>query len=365
MRIEPPLRWDMFCRVIDNFGDLGVCWRLSRNLATRGQQVRLWVDAPQALAWMAPDGCAAVDVRHWSEPLDLRGVAPGDVLIEAFGCDPPATYVAMFSEAVHADRSGAATSFRAWINIEYLSAEPFAERCHGLPSPVQHGAGAGLVKHFFFPGFTARTGGVLREADLAARQSAFRRADWLHSHGVALVAGERVVSLFCYEPPSLGALIEQLAAGPMPTRLLVAAGRPSAAVRRLLHEDNQHGALAVTFLPHLSQHDFDHLLWASDLNFVRGEDSLVRALWARRPLVWQAYPQHDGAHAAKLEAWLRWLEAPATLARWHRIWNGSEDADLPVLEPAAWQPCAQAACARLLAQPDLAMQLLRFVAGKS
>jgi hypothetical protein len=23
------LHWDIFCRVIDNFGDIGVCWRLA------------------------------------------------------------------------------------------------------------------------------------------------------------------------------------------------------------------------------------------------------------------------------------------------------------------------------------------------
>ena len=63
-------------------------------------------------------------------------------------------------------------------------------------------------------------------------------------------------------------------------------------------------------LPWLTQADFDHLLWACDLNFVRGEDSLVRAAWAGAPFVWQVYPQHDGAHAAKVEALLAGMAAP-------------------------------------------------------
>ncbi len=60
-----PLQWDIFCRVIDNFGDIGVCWRLATQLAGQGQQVRLWVDDASALQWMAPEGCPGVEVRAW------------------------------------------------------------------------------------------------------------------------------------------------------------------------------------------------------------------------------------------------------------------------------------------------------------
>ena len=55
--------WDIFCQVIDNFGDIGVCWRLAADLAARGHQVRLWVDDASALHWMAPQGAAGVEVR--------------------------------------------------------------------------------------------------------------------------------------------------------------------------------------------------------------------------------------------------------------------------------------------------------------
>jgi len=55
------MHWDLFCRVVDNFGDIGVCWRLAADLATRGDAVRLWCDDASALAWMAPDGAPGVD----------------------------------------------------------------------------------------------------------------------------------------------------------------------------------------------------------------------------------------------------------------------------------------------------------------
>jgi uncharacterized repeat protein (TIGR03837 family) len=85
-------RWDVFCRVIDNHGDLGVCWRLACDLADRGQQLRLWVDDPAALRWMAPQGHPRVALLHWTEDTPLP--EPGDVVVEAFGCDPPEAFVA-------------------------------------------------------------------------------------------------------------------------------------------------------------------------------------------------------------------------------------------------------------------------------
>ena len=59
--------WDLFCRVIDNFGDIGVCWRLAADLAARGETVRLWVDDPAPLRWMAPHGAPRVDVHGWTD----------------------------------------------------------------------------------------------------------------------------------------------------------------------------------------------------------------------------------------------------------------------------------------------------------
>ena len=272
-----------------------------------------------------------------------------------------------------------------WLNLEYLSAEPYVERMHALPSPVMHGPAAGWTKWFFYPGFTPRTGGLLREADLPARQAAFDRAAWLRAQGVDW-RGERLVSLFCYEPAALPALLHQLASADEPTQLLVTAGRATAAVRQAIEGENGlqrlldgRKQLSISYLNHLPQTEYDLLLWACDWNFVRGEDSLVRALWAAAPLpsgraaapfIWQIYPQpEDNAHHAKLNAWLDWLGAPASLRAFHHAWNGVADAratvpDLPRLNLAAWRDCVQTAHARQLAQPDLVDQLIGFVHEK-
>jgi uncharacterized repeat protein (TIGR03837 family) len=347
------MRWDIFCKVIDNHGDIGVCWRLAAELAARGDAARLWVDDTSALAWMAPGGHARVEVIAWTGGMPAR--EPGDVVVEAFGCDPPPAFVAAL--AAKAARDGRQPP---WVNLEYLSAEPYVERSHGLPSPVMQGPGAGLVKHFFYPGFTPRTGGLLREHDLAARQAAFDRAAWLAERGIA--PASRLVSLFCYEPPGLAALLRQLAQAPRDTRLLVTAGRARAAVERVLAQapDLQPG---ISFLPLMSQRDYDHLLWSCDLNFVRGEDSVVRALLAGRPFVWHIYPQDDGAHHAKLDAFLDWMRAPDDLRAFHHAWNGLPGSAPAVLPTglAAWGRTAELARARALAGPELAAQLSRFV----
>ena len=349
-----PLTWDVFCKVIDNHGDLGVCWRLAAQLAQHGQRVRLWVDDASALDWMEPGALQGqwpnVEVRAWAGAAPTA-LPPSDVLIEAFGCDIAADWVLAV-----APRPG------PWINLEYLSAEAYVERTHSLPSPVLSGPLAGRTKHFFYPGFTPATGGLLREPDLLTRQTRFDRSAWLQTNAPGW-QGERVISLFCYEPVNLGTWLDHLRQPDQaPTRLLVAPGRPAAAVRHHLGQKDRHGPLHITWRPHCTQTEFDQALWASDLNVVRGEDSLVRALWAGQPLIWHIYPQDDGAHHAKLQAFLDWLDAPADMRDQHRFWNADTACPMPLHSPATWAGATAAARQRLLAQADLLSQLLNFVA---
>ena len=342
------MRWDLFCRVVDNFGDIGLCWRLARELVARGEQVRLVVDDSSALAWMAPAGASGVEVRSWPAP--GAPFDPADVVVEAFGCDPPAACVQAMVERA---QQGVAP---AWINLEHLSAEAYVERSHGLPSPQLNG----LKKWFFYPGFSRRTGGLLREQGLADLRCAFDRVAWLAGLGLQLRPGERVVSLFCYDNLALPSLLEQLAREP--TLLLLTPGPAQRQVPQSVP------GLRLARLPWLSQIDFDHLLWSCDLNFVRGEDSLVRAIWAGAPFVWQAYPQDDGAHLHKLQALLERLALPDDAAALWRAWNGMPvpAAFARALPPApAWRDAARDLRADLCAQDGLAEQLIAFASGKA
>ncbi len=347
----PGAAWDIWCRVIDNHGDAGVCWRLAGALAAWGLRVRLHIDDASALAWMAPDGCRGVEVRPW--PGDDALPVAGDVVIEAFGCDPPAGVVAAMSRRPRPP---------VWLNLEYLSAEPYVERSHGLPSPQP----GGLTKWFFYPGFTPRTGGLLRETGLLTRRAAFDSDAWLAARGWARRPGETVASLFCYGQAPVPALLQRLSG--QPTLLLATPGH---AQQLLAGASATAGALPpgvrVIALPWLTQADYDQLLWACDLNFIRGEDSLVRAIWAGAPFVWQIYPQHDGAHAPKLQAMLAALNPPADAAAFFWAWNGL--AASPALPPWPQREPWRAACERwrreLSRPPDLATQLLDFVADRA
>ena len=326
-------RWDIFCTVVDNFGDIGVCWRLAQQLADEhSADVRLWVDNLERFACLCPSvktdanaqQVGAVDVRRWDADFAaVEATDVADVVIEAFACEIPAPYIAAMKQR---------SVPPVWINLEYLSAEEWVEGCHLLKSPQ---SGSRLAKRFFFPGFTAGTGGLLRERGLLAARAAFDAAAtasfWKSLNLPASITGELRISLFCYENPALPELLQCWTEGPGAIRLLVT---PGAAARQTAdwfgdasHDDwpLSRGTLTVHALPFLSQPRYDRLLWACDVNFVRGEDSFVRAQWAQRPFVWQIYPQAADAHLVKLQAFLqRYLgdsPNPEPVRNCWRAWN--------------------------------------------
>jgi len=356
----PPVQWDLFCRVIDNLGDAGVCWRLAADLAARGETVRLVIDDAVPLTHIAPAGAERVEVLAWHDGIALPPNI--EVVIEAFGCDPPAPYVAQMAHA---------TRPPCWVNLEYLSAQPYAARSHGLASPQGRGPGAGLTKWFFQPGFTPDTGGLLREPGLLDARDAFERDAWLQAMGWPRQHGEQVTVLFSYSHQGIAAWLAALAA--QPTLLLVPQGPAQGLVRRALGPSLRSGALRGLLLEWLPQPQFDRLFWSADLNVVRGEDSLVRALWAGAPFFWQLYPQHDGEHLRKLQAFLEcWQLAggaalPRGVADWFVWWNADAGTvpSVPLQPPAApWREAVRDWREQLARQSDLTTRLIGFAAGK-
>jgi uncharacterized repeat protein (TIGR03837 family) len=370
---------DLFCRVVDNYGDIGVCWRLARQLAgEHGVAVRLWVDDLASFRRI----CAAIDpsadeqvlqgvtVRRWHDDrvAPVQGVA--DAVIEAFGCALPPDYLkAMAARATPP----------VWINLEYLSAEDWVAGCHGLPSPHPQ---LPLTKYFFFPGFDAGSGGLLAEAGLEQRRTAFaadprQKAAFLAGLGVHPAPDDCVMSLFCYPTAPVAALLDSLRDDARPSLLLAPEGVASAALagwagKPLAPGDVvRRGSLSLQVVPFLDQPDYDRLLWCCDLNFVRGEDSMVRAQWAQKPFIWQIYPQEEDAHRIKLDAFLARFSvgmppdtAGACRAAWH-AWNGDGDlrGSWPALRNAlpALQAHMPGWCGRLREQGDLVGNLLAFI----
>ena len=292
-------RWDIFCKIVDNFGDIGVCWRLARQLQIEhGLQIRLWIDDLEAAQKIIPNlnlaeksqVCEEIMILKWQAAAkegeaDFSQVA--DVVIEAFACELPTSYLAAM-----------ARKQCKWVNLEYLSAEPWVADFHGKPSPQPQHC---LIRYFYFPGFTEATGGLIRERDILGPHYDKGRND------VECLK----ISLFCYPHAPIQDLLTAMAESNQPINCYVPAssilpqiasffGKETMVVGDYLSQKNLH----VYALPFLSQADYDALLRDCDINFVRGEDSWVRAIWAGKPYIWQPYFQDENAHIKKINAFL-------------------------------------------------------------
>lgn len=351
--------FDLFCRVIDNFGDAGVCWRLARQLAAMGHDTRLWIDDLETLNRLVPDVQPALS-RQRVEGVEIgpwtcaeHAVPPLDgVVIEAFACVLPTRY-----------ESAMPAQGCLWINLEYLSAESWVDGCHGLPSPQANG----VPKYFYFPGFTQSTGGLLHEPGLecararAIAQDRRQRLSILTGlRASALPEDGRYILLFCYPDAPLAGLQDALSRQDGPTCLLVP-GTPQPPLR-------DQGSLRILSIPFVPQARFDELLWCCDMNFVRGEDSVVRAIWAGSPFVWQIYRQTGSIHLDKLDAWLARAQWPEPAQALTRAWNRQDDAGVADSLSAAlqagpwraWQARCREWSAELAAHADLAHNLVKF-----
>lgn len=353
---------DIFCDVVDNFGDIGVTWRLAKQLvAEHDQHVRLWVNNLTAFCQLCPEADenvpvqsrSGVEVHFW--PKIWVPSQPADLVIEAFGCELPQPYI---------DAMATRTKPSLWLNLEYLSAEDWVNGCHCLPSLQPKG----LKKHFFFPGFTPQTGGLLREKDLLTQRMRFQQdadaqCEFLSQYGVTPHPNAVLISLFAYENPALPSWLEALSKSSTLVQLLVPVGRVLSNLKHWLNLKTLtsgdiivRGALTINVIPFMSQEDYDRLLWLCDFNIVRGEDSFVRAQWAGRPFLWHIYPQQENTHLDKLEAFMTLycagLESTTinTLRQLWLAWNNGENlfhqwedlvAVWPTLERHAEQWCEQ------------------------
>jgi uncharacterized repeat protein (TIGR03837 family) len=369
-------RWDIFCTVVDNFGDIGVTWRLARQLAAEhGLAVRLWVDDLRAFERICPaiDINAAqqwqqgVEVRHW--PAAWVHTDAADVVIAAFACQLPSDYM---------DAMAGREQPPLWMNLDYLSAEDWVVGCHGLPS-VKYKS---VQKIFFFPGFQPGTGGLLRERGLLEQRRQFQQdpeaqRQFLQGLGIDRAPEAQLISLFAYENAGLASWLDVLAADTAPTHLLVPEGRILGDVARWLEVEalavgaiHVRQSLTVQVLPFVRQDQYDHLLWSCDFNAVRGEDSFVRAQWAGRPMLWHIYQQDEDIHLDKLDAFLALYTkglSPAAAEAMNGLWR-AWSAGQPIGEHwlAArnhWpelQKNAEAWCLEQGLQADLAAALVQF-----
>ena len=382
-------KWDIFCCIVDNYGDIGVCWRLAKQLVYEHHlTVRLFIDLPEVAQKIIPNlntslshqkvsgvEVRVLDIALFSKDGFVEDVA--EVVIEAFACGLPKQYTAV----IQLSRQPT-----IWLNLEYLSAEKWVDDFHLIPSVNPT---TGLIKHYFFPGFNRVTGGLLREEDLIARRDTFQANHTLQLEFFQQLSGAIInpndvkVSLFCYPHAPLLNMLKVLSSGIDAIKIFIPDSIILSTISQFLDVDKaslnagneyKKGCLSIYVVPFLSQDDYDKLLWCCDVNFIRGEDSWVRAIWAGKPFIWQPYFQQEESHINKLNAFLddycqdllptastvlrrlnhAWVNATSSVDSLAYCWNDY----IQQFQP--YKVHAQKYTKQLAAQADLASRLVDF-----
>ncbi len=384
----------IFCKVIDNFGDIGVAWRLSRGLG-RGlaktipsAEVVLYVDDWVACARLIPtlpvDHAIyheeAVTLVNWRADQPLMYLPTRvDWVIETFSCEIPDEVCQRMTQHIVQK-----TVLPLWLNLDYLSAEAWTESYHLLPSPQPNG----VVKYFYYPGFTPTSGGILWDDDERVRQQSFLQ-DTTAQRALTRQLGlpDRVwqnrdqalwLFLFCYPHAPIAVLCERIMASlSVLNKLTVRVLSPHTPPSDMPHVPD----LTWHMIPFVPQTQFDDVLALCDVNCVRGEDSFVRAQLAGKPMLWHIYPQDDDVHHVKLNAFLAQYvsqyqvgmeaESATKVAALWQWWNG---VDVPpvadsVEQVTAWlgqagQMHAQQWQTYLYQQPSLYQRLMNWLLKK-
>ena len=310
----------LLCKVVDNYGDAGVVYRLARALSALPDcpPLGIIIDDARALAQLAPgivagqavqtyectadSGCAGVTWRiyDWNAgkvcaPLFEHEMP--DILLECFQCGRPD----WLDGLLFAPGAAFTTSI---VNIDYLTAESYAEDFHCLQSLTRS---ARIRKVNFMPGFTAKTGGLILDAPFMSRVGNRAAAfDALAAYGLH-DDGSFIVPVFTYErdfTPLVTALtvLNESAPGGKHIAVYLAPGR---SCKPFLTAWCLAGRpFRVMELPFMSQTAWDALLCAADFSFIRGEDSFARACLAGAPFVWHAYVQDEEYQLVKVQALL-------------------------------------------------------------
>ena len=351
---------DIYCTVIDNYGDAGVSLRLARELKRLGAKVRLCCDDLTVLRTIAlpEDEDAALRFLPFDAPREVLASPSASVVVAAFACHLPTTAV----QLINAHHS-------IVLYLDYLSAEEWVEDFHGLSAPAEFARG-----FYFYPGFTAKTGGLLLEPQLKQQAKAALALPYFAS-------GSRQVTLFSYHNPQVLSLLKLLETSAIPTTFTVFAGKPLANINTLLGlhlqvgESYQSGKLCFKAQGMVSQAQYDDFLCRADLNLVRGEDSIVRALCVGKPCLWQIYPQSDDIHIGKLQALLtcfkralgeNYVPALTRLEHLMLAYNGHGSWELTNFDAweQTWQKIAQAMQNYIFSLPNLAESMLFFCQQK-
>lgn len=302
---------DIFCEIIDNYGDIGVVYRTAKELQKifPKSKIRVFLNRldefkkinSQVLDLPSQniDGIEYITFDYLRD--NANELLTAQVIIEAFGCQIPEEYMEI-----------AYDNSELLINLEYLSAEDWIEDFHLQSSPLGKGK---LKKVFFMPGFTEKSGGVIADSNYLERiQRILENKDFYEKKYLSDIEDREnkiVGTLFSYEK-NFTPLLEDLKKLDKDVVILAMGEKTQDSLRKILKNFSiedfrnslKYGKIEIRFLNFLNQEEYEELINIVDFNFVRGEDSFIRAVLTGKPYMWHIYCQEEYAHMDKIEGFL-------------------------------------------------------------
>ena len=278
---------DIFCQVIDNYGDVGVAYRLAREFKRvyPNKKLRFVINQIEELNLIRKS--ENIEVILYKDISKIENSA--DLIIESFGCEIPKEYM-----------DKALKNVKLIINLEYFSAEKWVDDFHLQESFL----GGNLKKYFFIPGLSEKSGGILLDNEFLERKKKVEanKEYYLEKFGIK-EKYDLIGSVFSYEK-NFDSLIEELKKLNKKVILLILSEKTQKNFIKYFDNGNNYDKIKFVKLPFFTYDKYEELLALCDFNLVRGEDSFVRALLLGKPFLWHIYPQDENTHIKKLESFL-------------------------------------------------------------
>ncbi len=278
---------DIFCQVIDNYGDVGVTYRLAREFKRvyPNKKLRFVINQTEELNLIRKS--EDIEIILYKDISKIENSA--DLIIESFGCEIPKEYM-----------DKALKNSKLIINLEYFSAEKWVDDFHLQESFL----GGNLKKNFFIPGLSEKSGGILLDNEFLERKKKVEanKEYYLEKFGIK-EKYDLIGSVFSYEK-NFDSLIEELKKLNKKVILLILSEKTQKNFIKYFDNGNNYDKIKFVKLPFFTYDKYEELLALCDFNLVRGEDSFVRALLLGKPFLWHIYPQDENTHIKKLESFL-------------------------------------------------------------
>lgn len=306
----------VLCKVVDNFGDIGVVFRLCRALSElkKNLEIRLVVSNLDSFAKISKgiDSTKTFqEFRGW-KVFDWNDNAlckkefsknPPEFILECFQCGRPE----WLEELLFSPQFNLNVQI---VNVEYLTAESWADDFHLLKSGTRS---AKIKKINFMPGFTKKTGGLILDKNFMCCLSEKKFALNLVKQNL----DKKILSedfsdsfkilIFSY-PKNFDFLASAIKEFSFLKKIIVfiasGAGADSAKISLKKFK------VDFVCLPFMQQEVWDAFLSLMDFSFVRGEDSFSRCCLFGNPFIWNIYPQEEEFHIVKLNAFLQKIKIP-------------------------------------------------------